>query len=187
MTHRLHLFDTRESLASTATSFFVEGYEAGGNLLIIAKPKHRAAILHALQSSGCFPEDGSGRQRLIALDAGEILETLTRRGAIDQRLFESCVAPLVERLAATGKLWVYGEVVDLLAEQGNFAGAIRLEECWNALAARVPFTLLCGYSSAHFAPSSSAEALRDICSVHTHAAATTADTIGQSLLATSAV
>ena len=185
MTHRLHLFDTPESLASTVTSFFVEGYKAGGNLLIVAKPQHRTAILSALQSAGCFPEDSRGRQRLVALDASEILERITRRGVVDGRLFDSVVAPLVEQLAATGKLWIYGEVVELFAEQEDFAGAIRLEEMWNGLAARIPFTLLCGYSSAHFAPSSAKDALRDICGTHTHSAATAADTLGQWLLTTS--
>ena len=150
MTHRLHLFDTPESLASTVTSFFVEGYKAGGNLLIVAKPQHRTAILSALQSAGCFPEDSRGRQRLVALDASEIRERITRRGVVDRRLFDSVVAPLVEQLAATGKLWIYGEVVELFAEQEDFAGAIRLEEMWNGLAARIPFTLLCGYCVSTF-------------------------------------
>ena len=92
------------------------------------------------------------------------------------------VGPLVEQLAATGKLWIYGEVVELFAEQEDFAGAIRLEELWNGLAAKIPFTLLCGYSSAHFAPPSAKHALRDICGTHTHSAATAADTLGQWLL-----
>ena len=185
MTHWLHLFDTPESLASTVTSFFVEGYKAGGNLLIVAKPQHRTAILSALQSAGCFPEDSRGRQRLVALDASEIRERITRRGVVDGRLFDSVVGPLVEQLAATGKLWIYGEVVEPFAEQEDFAGALRLEEMWNGLAERVPFTLLCGYSSAHFAPSSAKDALRDICGTHTHSAATVADTLGQWLLRTS--
>ena len=187
MTHGVHLFDTPESLASTVTSFFIEGYKAGGNLLIVAKPNHRAAILSALQRAGCFPDDTSVRQRLVALDASEVLNQITRHGVVDRRLFDSCVAPLVEKLAATGKLWIYGEIVELFAEQQDFAGAIRLEEMWNDLSARVPFTLLCGYSSAHFAPPSSKNALRDICGTHTHAAATTADTLGQWLLATSQI
>ena len=185
MTHRLHLFDTPESLAATVTSFFVEGYRAGGNLLIVAKPQHRTAILAALQSAGCFPEDSHGRQRLVALDASETLDRITRRGVVDGRLFDAVVAPLVAQLAATGKLWIYGEVVELLAEEEDFAGAVRLEEMWNGLAARIPFTLLCGYSSAHFAPSSAKQALRDICGTHTHSVATAADTLGQWLLTTS--
>jgi hypothetical protein len=184
VTHRLHLFDTPESLAATVSSFFVEGYKAGGNLLIIAKPNHRAAILAALKSAGCFPQDSSGRQRLVALDAAEILDRITRQRSIDSQLFDAVVAPLVCQLAATGKLWVYGEIVELLAEQQDFAGAMRLEQLWNGLVARCPFTLLCGYSSAHFTPATCKLALRDICGTHTHSAATTADTLGQWLLTT---
>jgi len=184
VTHRLHLFDTPASLAATVTSFFVEGYNAGGNLLIIAKPKHRAAILSALQTAGFFPQDSSGRQRLVALDAAEILDRITEDGSIDGARFNGCFAPLVNKLAATGKLWIYGEVVELLAEQQDFVGAVRLEELWNGLAAQCPFTLLCGYSSSHFAPSTCRSALCDICGRHTHSAATNADTLGEWLLGT---
>jgi hypothetical protein len=187
VTHRLNLFDTPESLATTASSFFNEGYAAGGNLLVVAKPANRAGILGALQRAGCFPEGGNGHQRLVALDAREILERITRDGAIDARLFETAVVPVVERLAATGPLSIYGEIVELLAEQGDFSGAIRLEQLWNTLAEKHPFTLLCGYSSAHFTASESMSALRDLCGAHTHSTATTDDTLGRWLLATAEI
>jgi hypothetical protein len=188
VTHRLHLFDTPESLAATVSAFFVEGYKAGGNLLIVAKPRHRAAILSSLQAAGCFAEGTKGRQRLVALDAAEILERIMRRGSIDRGLFETVVARLVGRLAAaTGKLWIYGELVELLAEQEDFGGAVRLEEMWNELAAVCPFTLLCGYSSAHFTPSASRPALQDICSTHTQSAASPDDTLGRWLLTSASI
>lgn len=181
--HRLQLFDTPESLATSVSSFFVEGYNAGGNLLVIAKPRHRDAILSALQKAGCFPDDAHDRQRLVALDAGEILGRITRQGSVDRRLFDAVVPPVVQRLAATGRLWIYGEVAELLTEQQDFLGAIRLEQMWNGLAKLCPFTLLCGYSSAHFTASASKPALRDICGTHTHSSATTEDALGRWLLA----
>lgn len=183
MNHRLQLFDTTESLASSVSSFLAEGYNAGGNLLVIAKGRHRGAILSALQEAGCSPEDTHGRQRLVALDAGEILERMTRQGSVDSRLFDAVLAPEVQRLAATGRLWIYGEVVELLAEQQDFLGAIRLEQMWNGLAKVCPFTLLCGYCSAHFTAPASKPALRKIRGTHTHSSATTDDALGRWLLA----
>ena len=182
MTHLLQLFDTPESLAASVCSFFVDGYNAGGNLLMIAKPKHRAAVLSALHEAGCFPEDSNGRQRLVALDASEVLKRITRNGSIDSRLFDAIVAPLVERLSASGKLWIYGEIVELLAEQEDFTGAMQVEQMWNRLAKICPFTLLCGYSSAHFTAPTAKPALRGICSTHTHSTATTEDALGRWLL-----
>jgi hypothetical protein len=62
---------------------------------------------------------------------------------------------------------VYGEIVELLAAREDFAGAVALEELWNGLARRYPFTLLCGYSAAHFADPTRAGALEAICATHT--------------------
>ena len=183
MTHRLQLFDSPETLTASVSSFFLDAYASGGDLLIVAKPAHRASVLLALREAGCFPEDIRGQQRLIALDAGEILERITRNGLIDTRLFETVVGPLVARLARRGNLWIYGEIVELLAEQADFAGATRLETLWNRLAERYPFRLFCGYSSAHFTSTDARAALREICLTHNHVSATREDALGHWLLA----
>ena len=167
MTHRLQLFDTPATLAAAVGSFVVDGYHAGGNLLVIARPEQRAAILSYVIGAGCFAEDDLGRQRLVALDAQEILDRISIDGRINRELFEATVTPLVRQLAATGPLWVYGEVVELLAARQDFDGAVALEELWNDLARRCPFILLCGYSAGHFTGPENAAALTAICATHT--------------------
>ena len=183
MTHRLQLFDSPETLTASVSSFFLDAYASGGDLLIVAKPGHRASVLLALRDAGCFPENALSRQRLIALDAGEILERITRNGVIDARLFEAVVGTLVARMARRGDLWIYGEIVELLAEQADFAGATRLEMLWNKLAERYRFRLFCGYSSAHFTSPDARAALREICLTHDHVSATREDALGHWLLA----
>ena len=181
--HRLQLFDSPESLAASVSSFFVDGYGQGANLLVVARPRNLSAILGALRQAGCFPEDRCGNQRLVALNPMETLERISRNGVVDERLFQSVVEPVVERLAATGELFIYGEIVDLLAEQDDFVEATRLEEMWNRLARKHAFTLLCGYSSAHFTARDARPALRDICATHSHVGATPDDALGRWLLA----
>jgi hypothetical protein len=39
---------------------------------------------------------------------------------------------------------------------------------WNELGLRLSFTLLCGYSSAHFADASTARMFAEICDRHSH-------------------
>jgi hypothetical protein len=56
--------------------------------------------------------------------------------------------------------------VELLAEEGNFRGAQRLETLWNELAERCSFTLLCGYCAAHFVTPGAGAALQEICRSH---------------------
>jgi hypothetical protein len=180
--HRLQLFDTAESLGESVAAFLMEGYHAGDNLLIIAKPRHFDAVLAALRQRGCLPPEMEGQQRLIALDAADVLHHITRNGEPDSVLFQRTVKPLVRSLAGPGTLRIYGEVVELLAEEEDLAGALALEEMWNDLAGELRFTLMCGYSSAHFAQSHTLRWLRKVCETHTHTAASIDDPLGSYLL-----
>jgi hypothetical protein len=74
----------------------------------------------------------------------------------------------VRALAAQGRLSIYGEMVDVLAEREEVDAAIALEAMWNDLAERASFRLLCGYSSAHFVSRRAEVRLRDVCGAHTH-------------------
>lgn len=182
MTHLLQLFDTADSLAESVASFLLEGYSAGDNLLVIAKPRHRDAVFFQLARKGCFSSESS--QRLVALDAGDVLRQVTNAGRIDATLFTQVVTPIVRSLVGERQLRIYGEVVELCAEGDDLGAALALETQWNDLAREVPFTLMCGYSSAHFAADRAKRALRDLCRSHTHSTAHAEDTLGAYLLAT---
>jgi len=181
--HLLHLFDSDESLGETVASFLIEGYRAGEHLMIVAKPKHCDAALAALRREGCFPPDITGTQRLVVLDASDLRAQISRNGAIDPVRFRKAVPPIVHSLAATGRVRVYGETVELLAEEGDLADALLLERLWHDLAAAIPISLLCGYSSAHFITDGGRLALRHICETHTCSLATDEDPLGRYLLA----
>lgn len=107
-----------------------------------------------------------------------------RNGQPVAGLFQTVVGNLVTKLTppAGGTLWIYGEMVDILAEERNFAAARYLEELWNDLGLRQSFTLLCGYSSAHFADSSTAHMLSQICDRHTHVQVHADDVMGSWVL-----
>ena len=182
MNHRLQLFDSPDTLGETVASFLLEGYREGDHLLVVAKPRHLKAVLAALHTHGCFPADHEGSQRLVAFDAADVLRLITRHGLIDAGLFRKTVKPIVETLASTGRLRIYGEIVELLAEEEDMAGALTLERLWNTLAEEVPFTLMCGYSSAHFAGAAARPALRHLCQAHTESIATEEDPLGSYLL-----
>jgi hypothetical protein len=66
------------------------------------------------------------------------------------------VAQLADTAAAP--VHIYGEMVEVLAEEGEFLAAAQLEELWNEVAQHW-IMLLCGYSSAHLGPERSAHAL----------------------------
>jgi hypothetical protein len=105
---------------------------------------------------------------LTTLDANDMLALFMRDERPVRHLFRATIGARVAELAAAppSPLRIYGEMVEVLAERGNFAGAHALEELWNELTTEQPFTLLCGYSSAHFGPEASTAALHAICRSH---------------------
>src|SRR5205085_9449581 len=83
--------------------------------------------------------------------------------------------------AADAGLSAYGEMVDILASEGNFKAAHELEAEWNALATQASLTLLCGYASAHFAVAER-ETMSKVCAAHTRVETDAGDALGQWLL-----
>jgi hypothetical protein len=100
------------------------------------------------------------------------------------RLFDLHIGDLVARLAGDSgaPVRIYGELVEILAEEANFSGAEEFEDLWNRLGIVVPCTLLCGYSSAHFAAPAAGAALQHICRRHTRVHQSRSDMLGNWLL-----
>ena len=61
-----------------------------------------------------------------------------------------------------------GEMVDILWQQGNESGAIRLEILWNQLASTYDFALLCGYAVGHFYKETRDSRFDEVREQHTH-------------------
>jgi hypothetical protein len=97
-------------------------------------------------------------------------------------LFDKVIAARVCRLAADRPLAIYGEMVELLAEEGDIASALALEDMWNGLSEKCSFHLLCGYSAAHFAAPGQERALRRVCAAHSRVDATSADPLAAWLI-----
>jgi hypothetical protein len=182
--HILQLFDTPESLGNVVSAFLNEGWEQGEHLLVVAKPRHWSRIVERLRRRGVSENDAIEQGRLTVLDAMAMLPQIMRGHRPDPERFQHTIGTLVARLASRtrGGLRAYGELVELLAEEGNYEGARQLEELWNDLRQQHQFTLLCGYSAAHFADTRTAFSLKAICSCHTRVQRNTSDLLGSWLL-----
>ena len=181
--HIVQLFDTTESLADVVSAFLNEGWQRGEHLLVVSKPVHWARTSERLERRGCPVSKAIKDGRLIVLDAATTLAKIMRFGIADRQLFLDHVGALVGRLVAesTG-VRIYGEMVELLAEEGDLHGAQLLERLWNELSERQPFTLFCGYSAAHFAGPHALPALHSICGAHTRVQQHTSDVLGNWLI-----
>ena len=183
--HVVQLFDETESLVGAVAACLIDGWKRGDNLLVAARPAHWALASAELEARGCPVVDYIASGRLVALDAATTLATFMVDGDPDVDKFHASVGGIVTRLSSDPRtgLTIYGEMVDILASQGNFNGAERLEALWNDLGTRCSFRLLCGYSSAHFGDEATADRLTAICGAHTASGARATDLLATWLLA----
>jgi hypothetical protein len=183
--HLVQLFDDPESLAETVGRYLFEGWQAGETLLVVARPEHWARASQALALNGCPVDAAIASGQLVVRDAATTLAGFLRNGRPMPERFARTVARLVGDLVVQRRapLRIYGEMVDILAAQGDLACVCEVEALWNELGSRHPFRLLCGYSSGHFGDARTAAKLREICEAHDRASAKPTDLLGSWLLA----
>ena len=183
--HLVQLFDEPESLVAGVSAFLFEAWNRGEHLLVVARAPNWAMIAPELQARGCPIPALLAEGRLVVLDAPTTLARFMSGHDPDGHRFDDSVGELVRRTCANAPngLAVYGEMVDILAAQGDFDAAGKVEALWNQLSETASFRLLCGYSSSHFGDERTAAHLQAICGCHTAASARPTDLLATWLLA----
>jgi signal transduction histidine kinase len=100
--------------------------------------------------------------RFSVLDAAQTLTRFMVDGMPDPSRFGDLVGSLV----ANRRPRIFGEMVALLAAEGNYAGAVALEALWNWMQKKHPFSLLCAYPMHGLGGQELAPLFVDVCSEH---------------------
>jgi hypothetical protein len=180
--HHVQLFDSSKSLADTVSRFLVGGLERGESAIIVATPEHRELLSRHLDKAGWNVRTLINANRMFMADAAQTLDKFMRRETPSPIAFDEVVGTIVQRMSNGKRVWIYGEMVDVLVAQGNYRGAQQLEELWNLLGQRESFSLFCGYASGHFGDPRTAAALRAICDAHHHVHRKSDDMLAEFLL-----
>lgn len=181
--HACQFFDNRDSLALTVAGYLGEGLEAHARVLAVMCPDSWDSTARYLRRQGFDAGVACASGQLTVLDAAATLATFRRGGNVDRNLFEESAGALVRDLAGDRRqLRVYGEMVDILAAEGDFRGALSLEALWNDLSARVRFSLFCGYSAVNFGNPKASDALRRTCRAHSRVRTNPRDVLANFLL-----
>lgn len=181
--HLVQLFDSDESLADAVSAFLYEGFRRSETLVVVMDEQRWYAVAMRLSARGLPIDEAMTSGQLTVRDAVSTLKLFMRFGRPDRDLFDDTMGDLIRGLTARGApLRVYGEMVNVLAAQGDYRGAEELEELWNDLGRDTSFRLFCGYASAHFGDPRSASALARICSSHSHVLSSPQDVLGAFLL-----
>jgi hypothetical protein len=166
--HVVQFYDDDADLVRAVGDYLIGAVSAGETAIVIATEAHRLAFEAELVGAGIdvagAVEDGS----LVLLDAAETLSLFMDEGGIDPAAFRNVIGGMVNWAAATGRaVRAYGEMVALLWDAGDILGAIELEKLWNELGRELRFALWCGYHTKSVADGDHAEALHEVCHLHT--------------------
>lgn len=166
--HAVQFYERDSELAETVgRRYLAPGLAGGGVAIVIATQAHRQMFEAELREAGLDPDDARREGTLIMLDASETLARFMPRGQIDRDDFYRVIGSTVRAATETGRsVQAYGEMVAVLWDLGDVLAAIRLEQLWNELGEELPFSLLCGYHSAAVSGPEHAEALHEVCHLH---------------------
>lgn len=171
--HAVQFYRADEELAAVVGGYLAEGIRAGDGIVVVTTPTHWRAVEAALSRAGIDADRPRQAGTLLVEDARELLGRLLAGDGLDPGAFQSVTSDLIRRVAAGGRrVRVFGEMVALLWEAGHVTLAIELEALWNGLGALLPFRLLCGYPANVTASGQAADAVREVCGLHSDVIAT---------------
>lgn len=166
--HTAQLYTDCSALNASLLSYVQAALARGDAAVAIAVPENIDALLQGLSRAGCDTFAAQARGQLVCRDANACLADLMDGEHADQKAFQELIGGLIQQTRARfAGISAYGELVNLLWQQGNIAAAHDLERWWNALIERYGFTLLCGYRMNVFDERAQAS-LEMICSTHSH-------------------
>jgi hypothetical protein len=166
--HMVQVYQDREFLAAAVAEYVGTGLMQGEAAIIIARPEHVREFRNALWKR-LDVDAAIGRGQLVLLDAQATLSRFMRDGMPAWTPFHEAIGGAIAELRLSFPVVrAYGEMVDVLWQQGERDAAIRLEEFWNELAKLQTFSLFCAYYMDNLDDRAYGGALECVCKVHSH-------------------
>lgn len=146
--HIVQFYQEDDFLARGVSCYLSEGFQKGAAAVVIMTPPHWTRVREKLMNLGVPVGDLELQGRILVLDAQDTLASVLKDGAPDRGLFQTQVAERIRQsklLTGDAEVRAYGEMVDLLWQEGRLEAAIELERLWNELIRDKRFSLLCAY------------------------------------------
>ena len=166
--HIVRFFDDDAFLERSVASYLGTALGSGAKALAIASEPRLAGIERGLREQGIDIRTSRDSGHLRFLNADETLSRFVRDGVVDADLFQGILAEILPAGSADAtRVHLFGEMVSLLALQGNGEAALKLERIWNAVADGTDMSLYCAYPIRAFSKRTAKELFDLICNEHT--------------------
>jgi DNA-binding NarL/FixJ family response regulator len=172
--HHDVFFSSDESSLVDGFAQFVAGtLTSGGSAILLATPAHRRAVYEQLQAGSTEIDIAVAQRRYVPLDVDETLSAFMVDDWPDEARFPCAATALIAAAAAAAKgpyphVAACGEAASQLCAKGNAGAAIRFEQLWDDLGAKLGVDILCGYSQ-HAIRSDERRIVSEVSAVHSTA------------------
>ena len=165
--HVVQFYDRDADLVRAVGDYLIRAVSEGEAAIVIATEPHRRDFEAELMAGGIDVARAVADGSLVWLDAAQTLASFVHEGVVDPARFRACLGPMVRAAQHGGRpLKAYGEMVALLWDAGDVLGAIEVEKLWNALGREERFALWCGYHTRSVGGDEHADALHEVCHLH---------------------
>lgn len=166
--HLVAFYEHEGFLTSLVVDFLEPVFSGDTNGLVLAARAHTRTFIAGLADQHPDLNAVLETKRLVFRDARAVREQLRQAGPPTIDNVSAVLGDDIEQLADTGRpLRIFGEVVALMWEDRDLAGALALEDAWNRFATMHTFDLLCAYPMRSFAAPESVTAFLHVCQRHT--------------------
>ena len=167
--HIVQIYESDDFLASGVALFAAEGLRRGEAVLLTGTQAHLSIVCDRLRAHAIDADAAAADGRLTLVDAHQAVAEVVRGGTADAGRFDAGLADVLAGAAARrcGVRW-WGEMSNVLHQQGNTSAALECERLANAAIDKYGVTIFCSYRADKFDPAGYEALLPGVCKAHSH-------------------
>ena len=151
--HIVQLYQDQQFLNRAVCRFAAGAIANGEGVILVPTAAHWEAFRPRLEAEGVDVKAAQGNGQLTIVDADELLPRFMKDAMPDAPLFLGLAANVIAKARGEGqypKVRWWGEMVNLLWEQGNVAASMSLEDQFDRLAGHHEIAIFCSFVMDNF-------------------------------------
>jgi hypothetical protein len=151
--HIVQLYQDQQFLNRAVCRFAAGAIANGEGVILVPTAAHWEAFRPRLEAEGVDVKAAQGRGQLSVVDADELLPRFMKDAMPDAPVFLGLAADVIDNArgeARYPKVRWWGEMVNVLWEQGNVAASMSLEDQFDRLAKHHEIAIFCSFIMDNF-------------------------------------
>jgi hypothetical protein len=151
--HIVQLYQDQQFLNRAVCRFAAGAIANGEGVILVPTAAHWEAFRPRLEAEGVDVKAAQGRGQLTIVDADELLPRFMKDAMPDAPIFLGLAANVIANARGEGrypKVRWWGEMVNVLWEQGNVAASMSLEDQFDRLAKHHEIAIFCSFVMDNF-------------------------------------